>query len=209
MRTFSFNLSQNLKDRILTPIRNKYQLVILLLNAIKTMRINHIIGHAESAGKIVLSIDKMSRITFCFEEKVFTFFFPFRVMEIDGHVSFHSSSIGEIDSVVISEAIQILTDESIQNASCISEFATLILEKTELKPGFWLFIKELMFMEDGYVRYDIDPERENGHLHPEHHLDVFYSSRVTFKLGLNNQLSDEDLLNILNLSTDCHYISHH
>lgn len=207
MKTYSFKLSQSLKERILSPIRTKYQLVLLLLNAVKAIRVNHVINDSHAVGQITLSISKMSRITFFLENKVFSFAFPFKVIDSDGILSIQSTSIGEIDSVVISEAIQILSNETIQNASCISEFATLVLEKGELRPGFWLFIKELLFMEDGYIRYDIDPERKSGHIHPEHHLDVFYTSKVTFKVGLEHPLNDEELLNILNVSTECHYLS--
>ena len=207
MKQFVFKLNQNLKDRILTPIRTKHQLVILLLNAIKTIRINRFISDDDSVGKIMLTIAKMSRLSISMENKVFTFTFPFKVVESDGDIQVYSDSIGEIESVIISEAIEMFSDERLQNTSCISEFATYVLEKAELKPGFWPFIKELLFMEDGYVRYDIDPERENGHLHPEHHLDLFYSSRATFKVGLNNQINNDELIDILNTSTNCHYLS--
>jgi hypothetical protein len=207
MKTYVFNLNQSLKDKVFSPIRSKQQLVVLLLNAIKTIRINQYISDQDAVGQIVLSISKMSRITFKIENKIFSIAFPFKVSESDGQVSIYSESLGEVDSVVISEVIEIFTDESIQNSSCVSEFATHVLEKAELKPGFWPFVKELIYMEDGYLRYDLDVDRENGHLHPEHHLDIFYSSKATFKLGLNEQLNDEELINILNTTTDCRYVT--
>ena len=58
----------------------------------------------------------------------------------------------------------------------------------------------------GY-RYDHDEGRSNGHIHPLHHFDVFYSSGSTFKLGSADGVSKEQFVDVLNLNTNCHFVS--
>ncbi len=62
-------------------------------------------------------------------------------------------------------------------------------------------------MEDGYVRFDRDEDRVNGHYHPLDHLDVFYSNKATFKLGLRAHLDESQFLDILDIGTECHYLN--
>lgn len=62
-------------------------------------------------------------------------------------------------------------------------------------------------MEKGYIRYDYDPEHENKEIHPLYHLDVNYSSGVTYKIGLNGALQIGGLKKILDTTTDCAYLT--
>ncbi|MCI5147779.1 MAG: hypothetical protein D3923_20140 [Candidatus Electrothrix sp. AR3] len=69
-------------------------------------------------------------------------------------------------------------------------------------------------MEDGYIRYDIDPEnyekfkkRGEKHKHPENHYDVFYSNNLTFKIGLKSIITYSEFIDLLNVNTDCNYLT--
>lgn len=63
-----------------------------------------------------------------------------------------------------------------------------------------------MTFEEGYIRYDYDEEHENGDLHPLNHLDIFYSSKPTFKIGLRDRYQKDYLVNLVNRETNCIYL---
>ena len=67
-------------------------------------------------------------------------------------------------------------------------------------------ILRLLSMELGYIRYDYDPEHENGKFHPLHHLDINYSSKGTYKLGMNNKIQINDFVDLLDVKKECRYI---
>ncbi len=62
-------------------------------------------------------------------------------------------------------------------------------------------------MEDGYIRYDYDLKNKNGKKHPLYHLDINYSSGVTYKVGLRHAVSDSEFQDILDVKTDCAYLN--
>jgi hypothetical protein len=71
-------------------------------------------------------------------------------------------------------------------------------------------------MEDGYIRYDMNEvgykeAKEKGfeHRHPLNHLDVFYTSKATFKLGLKKAIINDEFIDYLNIKTDCKYLQDH
>ncbi len=79
--------------------------------------------------------------------------------------------------------------------------------------NFWIFLRELLLMEDGYVRYDYDKatylifkEKGEEHKHPLNHYDLFYSSNATFKIGLEERLSEDEFIDFLNIKTDSKYL---
>ena len=58
----------------------------------------------------------------------------------------------------------------------------------------------------GYVRYDEDLLRANGHMHPPYHLDFFYSTTSTLKMGIKEAISSDCFIDIHNISSDCMYL---
>ena len=70
-----------------------------------------------------------------------------------------------------------------------------------------MLLEEMLSFEPGYIRYDIDEQNENGTLHPLHHLDVNYSAYGAYKIGLNAKLVNGYFENILDISTDCCFLS--
>ncbi len=53
----------------------------------------------------------------------------------------------------------------------------------------------------------MDKENEDGEYHPLMHLDVYYSNRNTFKIGCRSQMEMEQFMNLLDLNSDCYYLS--
>ena len=64
----------------------------------------------------------------------------------------------------------------------------------------------LLSFEPGYVRFDLDETNDTGSVHPREHLDINYSSGSTFKLGLSKALNYDELIDILNINSPCHYL---
>lgn len=206
-KTFEFSIDEYMARAIIEPIRNKSALIRFVLGAIKIMRLpSSTEGVSNPTGKLLLHMDKMSRLTFVGGAKIFSVSFPFKVQARDGSFTFSSSCIDDIDSVVISSALTLFPADVDHETECVASFADFILDTVSERPGFWGFVRELLTMEDGYVRFDTDPAHENGTLHPLHHLDVFYSNGATFKLGLNRGLDHLDLLDILDTTSACHYL---
>lgn len=67
-------------------------------------------------------------------------------------------------------------------------------------------IDELSSYEEGYVRFDDDPARENGRMHPRYHYDIFYTDQAAIKIGLNKAVDIESIIDFLSPKTNCHYI---
>ena len=75
----------------------------------------------------------------------------------------------------------------------------------EVDQCFGLILR-MLSMELGYIRYDYDPDHENGTMHPLHHLDVNYSSQGTYKLGMNRKIQTDEFVDMLDVKTACRYI---
>lgn len=162
---------------------------------------------AVTVGVMTLQVSKMSRLFFTTQDKVFSINFPFVAIELDDYLTFRSIHHSEIDGALTSNVISILESTSLLEARGVFEFAEPIFNHADADPDFWCLFRELLVLEDGYIRYDHDEIRKNGKLHPVDHLDVFYSSSNTFKLGLEGRISDEVLSDMLNLGSDCHFIA--
>lgn len=70
----------------------------------------------------------------------------------------------------------------------------------------WTLFSYLLKYDLGYIRYDIDPEHENGKLHPLHHLDICLDSSATYKIGLNQEIRFDNFKDILDTATESWYI---
>lgn len=205
-KEYYFNIDQAQCDWAFKPIRNKKDVIEILMKALKTISIYTEPSPDKVAGKIKLHISKMSRIFFFNEEKYYSLAFPF-MLELNGDdFCFSSGEVETIDNYITSKVLSIINDPSYLNPSLWAFFEPLAeLEDHQTIPGFWSFFKMLLTHEDGYIRYDVDPERFDGRRHPLHHFDVFYSNQPTFKIGLNQHYSNDDMIDLLNRETDCHF----
>lgn len=118
---------------------------------------------------------------------------PFKVIANGNTLELYSSfDEVKIDNKITSDVLALFS-----NKTFVSEifFEELYYQSYLLK----ILITNLFTYEDDYIRYDYDPVRTNGKLHPLNHYDLFYCSIVllfycsntTFKLGLNKSLNIE------------------
>ncbi|MFD2334383.1 hypothetical protein ACFSR7_34500 [Cohnella sp. GCM10020058] len=227
-----FNLTYNLSELATNAIREKSDIIKLLLHAIRSINTNIEVQDKE-LGKMYIHISKMSRITFSINfmdghyQKNFSFAFPFAI-KINEEIEVYS--VGNdiiIDSTIINVLLELAEEnwfyEKEQQQEDMYEFLGMIGETNrayevdeQLEKKIWIIAKELFLFEPGYIRYDYDadPERLNPDSHPLHHIDLFFSSRATFKLGIeeaiisNRIFSANELMELLDSSTDCGFINY-
>lgn len=150
----------------------------------------------------------MSRIIYELKNKIFSITFPFNISKTEeGYDIYDSISEIKIDILVISKIINILNNFSSENED-IYEFLSQFDDgdnNEEVLDNIWKIFKKVLFSESGYLRYDYDEEHENGNIHPLNHYDIYYTSRNTFKIGLNDKIDLKKFIDLLDLETDCHY----
>ena len=142
---------------------------------------------------------------FISEKKYFSINFPFHVTNDGNQLRFRSKNIDDIDNKITSDVIGVMSNQLVLESNEILDFAAPIDEASHIR--FWSLIRDLLLFEDGYVRYDYDEENENELLHPLNHLDIFYSSNCTFKVGLNDQITSEILIDCLDIRSNCYFLN--
>lgn len=207
-KKYSFFVDQTTEDDFFSKfIRKKTDYFVTLLKAMRYMKISHLINTPESDKRIVLHVSKNSRLSFVSETKCYSVSFPFQVEEKNNEMIFLSSVYGEVDTVAISNLLNIFKGEQPVCNRSLEELFEVVDSHESLRPGFWNLVREMFFVESGYLRYDHDEENFREHTHPLDHLDIFFSSKATFKLGLNNKIHEEGLLDIIDIETDAYYLS--
>jgi hypothetical protein len=196
-------------DRFFKPIKRKVQVIELLMNSIKYMLMNPTIKVGNSQGKIILRVDKMSRLFFIKADKYYSIMFPF-IVKKEGAYSFSFKNEMNIDQKITSEVMSLIRD-GVFDSNCSLEFADKISTYQDINYNefYWDFIKELIMMEDGYLRYDYDNyiKHKKSDIHPLHHYDLFYTSNATFKVGLKGKVTENDFVDLLDVKTICKFIN--
>jgi hypothetical protein len=79
MKKYEFALNQYVSDVIFPKeqVKNKVQILEILLEASRYMLSTPSFTFDENLGSIILIIDKMSRLFFCKEKKCYSIVFPF------------------------------------------------------------------------------------------------------------------------------------
>lgn len=198
-----FNLDERQVNLLFSPIRSKTSLIKILMESIKIMLVSDDIPENRTRGKILLHVSRMSRLFYFSENKYFSINFPFSVS--DNSICYQSI---KIDNKTISDVISILEE----NCQSFDSFFELIMgdDYEERSKNYvnelWKLLQNLFLFEDGYIRYDYDKERQDETYHPLNHLDIFYSNSCTFKIGLKNKISEDDLTKILNTEEPVYYL---
>jgi len=147
---------------------------------------------------------RMNRLFFHSAEKLFSIAFPFKVTNEDGTYLVKTSTGIEIDSRISSDMIAML--EALRGRGFNSEWDFVQYFDEDISDLVWPLLTELLDAEDGYMRFDHDPIRVDGHKHPLNHADLFYTNGATFKLGLTKRLNLAEIIDILDRDTDCHFL---
>lgn len=206
MKRFVFNIDSAEAEWIFSPIRSKYDYIILLMKVVKLMLINCPPAEDKVVGQIVLKSAKMSRLIFSIKDKIFSVVFPFFVNYVDGVYVFYSNNYLNLDHKATSSVLELIRDENIFSHNDVLFFSDPIDVASKSDSDIWNLVRDLMLVEDGYLRYDHDPDNVNGHIHPLNHIDVFYSTPSTFKIGLKSRVPTELFENVVDLLTDCYYL---
>ncbi len=212
MKTIEKKIGEYFCEKVLKPVRSKRDIILLLLETLKLVN-NTGNEVSNERGRIIIFIDKMSKIFYETDEKAFSLCFPFSLEEKeDHHLRVYDSLTDlEITNQMVSLLISIFKQDSKLGESLenVMDFIIESADDYDYKniDDIWRLLFKLWYMEDGYIRYDYDPKQENGKLHPLYHLDVNYSSGTTYKIGLNAPLQAGNLKDILDTTTDCVYLS--
>jgi len=126
----------------------------------------------------------------CSQKKVFTFNFPFIL--VDGGVLYD----GEIVDIHIIKAmkriINIITESDsyedfLLEYDSIDESEGFNVEEIQTASKI---LKKLFEIEIGYLRYDEDLHASEEHgeeYHPKYHLDIFFDNKVSCKIGIGRE----------------------
>ncbi|WP_203141006.1 hypothetical protein [Marinobacter mangrovi] len=205
MKIREMPITQFQQDRVFAPIRTKKDLIERLIYITKQFLIGPQTNSVDGSPRVLLCKGKMSRVFAFAKDRYITFHFPFAVTEDEGQIKFSHWAIERVDNRVTSIVMDLIHEDSF-NTSGAQSFVEPVIEQESDFPGIWELYKDLLTFEDGYLRYDYDSERQNGRLHPLNHLDIFYTSNSSFKLGIDKRISEEKLQDLLNVETDCGYV---
>ena len=226
---YEFDLEQWQVSELFYPIRTKSDVIKILMQSTLIMLINKpSVKRSELKSRIILYINdevKISRLLFFSEQKYFSIHFPFEVDNSDDNINFsinYETSFDKeaevrinITNTVISDIMSIISQDifilaEIKNP--IFQLADLIYSDEIMSDYNFIdfLLTKLIFLEDGYIRYDHDKKNykpEKPQQHPINHLDIFYSENATFKIGLSKKISHDEMINLLNLEEDCYFLN--
>jgi len=187
-----------------SPIRDKREYVRILVHSARLLLLNYDSKERISSSTVKLIVDKMSRLFFYKREKYFSIAFPFSVVTDGKNVTDITTYSGKnLDNKSISSIISVIeSPEFVLNPSLIDVF----IDSNTIDSSELALLEEILQFEPAYIRYDFDPTKENGKLHPKHHLDINYSDYGTYKLGLSEQITKSYFENLQNINTVCSYV---
>lgn len=206
MKRFDFPLDAFQTLRLVGSVRGKKDVIALWMNAIKLIAVYAKPNDDQIAGHLVLHVDKMSRLFVETGIKSFSVSFPFSIYEKDHGLEFGTSACPEVDSKVTSDILSLINGQDVFGSSNVLAFADPLIELTGDQDVVWQLLRDLMLVDDGYIRIDHDPHNEHGELHPLDHIDIFYSQLATFKIGLGGRVGLDIFHDILNTKSNCHYL---
>ncbi|MBS0027086.1 hypothetical protein [Chitinophaga hostae] len=194
-------------------IKDKYKIIEILLEACRTLLYSPKAEKIRAKTKIIVNIDKMNRLFFVSELKIYSIAFPFNISYDENNTSISYKNIIDIDSLAITNVLSIIKNPIFNSEHCLESVEPIIDIEAEHKINYWTLIRELILLEDGYIRYDKDEkgyqaalEKMQQHRHPLNHIDIFYTNHVSFKLGLEKEYLEADLIDTLDSNTDCKYL---
>lgn len=162
--------------------------------------------------RLILYIDKMSRIFIYERDKIHSFYFPFSLRIIDEKCTLWGKNECQITNatcaVLESLFSRISENDTVENI--LDEYwsiaADFNLSKEDAEQYSNLIIQLLSF-EPGYLRFDHDTEHPDVDNHPQDHFDINYTDGASFKFGLYSSLDDIAFIDVLKSNTPCFFLS--
>ena len=206
IKNITINIPEFDENLFFAPIRDKISYVHVILYSTRYLLLGNIASKSPSSSKFTLDIDKMSRLTFQKENKIFSISYPFTVIIDEGNINKIQTNSGiEIDFRLVSNALSVIENIDFRNQPSTSDFL-FEFDDEGIDDGLKL-VEYLFVCEPGYLRFDFDQENENGALHPLNHIDINYSDYASYKIGLKERIDYTKFIDILNIKTDCYYIA--
>ena len=197
-------------------IREQYDVVSYLLSVMELMIVEPFNKIDSKDADLVIVVDKMSRLFLGKGDKIHSIQYPCLLKEKEGFlISLFQERVIDSQTIAILSTIirnkeNILT--SIENM--LDSFMDTMNEFEILDNNYaqfcWKLLLYLLSFETGYLRYDHDEDKKrvNRDLHPVDHIDFFYSSNSTFKVGLLDRIDVDDLKSILNINEKCYSLNY-
>ncbi len=218
MKRYNLRINNVLRKEF-CAIRSKLDIIIFLLKTmqyISSFPYEELIYSSSNPSKvdIVINVDKMSRIFYCEQDKIHTFQFPF-LINIENEKFKLSYKDRDIDNELIAIILSILEREieAFESLEAVVDIFLGTMHDFGVTNNYysnycWDIIMFLLMFEPGYIRYDYDNTegRVDSIKHPLNHLDFFYSSNNTFKIGLNDRFDHEKLIKLVDINDKCTYL---
>jgi len=212
MKFYKFDISERYIEGFFIPIRKKTSVIKVLMKALQYMFINPSVPQEKIVGKLLVQVDKMSRLFFITDGKYYSIVLPCTITEKDNIYNFKFNGSIDIDHDLVSKVLTAISYDELLINSGLDIFDS-ISEFENKNEDFREFLKGLLLMDDGYIRYDYDEKTNNQykeqgqeHHHPLNHYDIFYSTRATFKIGLPEKLNQSEFIDVLNTKSECKYL---
>ena len=208
----SYSMSKGIFEMAGRPLRSRREAILLLLYTIRMFDIEEWIAE-NKAAKVVISINKMNRIFYVLEDKIFSMQFPFSVEMENGKITrIYDTGTGlDINAVLVSMLIGIFEKINTNGFSFDGFFDEIISCADNLPDAgmerIWGIVKFISSYDLGYIRYDYDKKHKKGLLHPLNHLDICLDTAATYKIGLEKSLNYEVFKNILDTTADCFFLN--
>ncbi|WP_151899100.1 hypothetical protein [Campylobacter sputorum] len=153
-------------------------------------------------------MNKKKRIYFFKNDnsKYYSICFPFSIYEEENSNYKIKFKEFDIDTEITSYILRILKSKEIINYKTFGEIETSD-EFMDIDSDIWYILKELIILEDGYIRYDYDLKNADGNIHPINHYDIFYTNINQIKIGLSNNIDKNYFLDTLDISKACKFLS--
>lgn len=209
-KEFCYKIGKNILEKVEKPLRGRQEIVLLLLNTIKSFEAN---DHLEENGRTYIYINKMNRIFYVIDNKIFSLQFPFSVEECENRMHIYDRNTNiTINSMVLSVLVNFF--EKFDDMS-FDELFSMIMDRDRLpenvtEEDIWKLICNLATFDFGYLRFDHDEKNfkpKTPLLHPIDHLDIGYDDAAVFKVGLRKPMNYENFKNMLDTTSDCVFLT--
>ena len=201
-----------------SSLRNKINIIRILIEVSRLVNSSSPHPAAELVAsldsnkiRLVFYVDKMSRIFIEEKDKIHSFHFPFVLKVENGKniLSFNGFQITNATCSILAAVFAELSEDApleriLELYWDIASDLSVPSEESEIHSQL---ITYLLSFEPGYLRFDHDEVLENELYHPQNHIDINYTSRATFKIGLMKPLDYKQLIEMINITTPCCYLS--
>lgn len=201
-----------------SSFRNKFNIIKILIEVARFMNISapqsayELTTQLDSDRiRLVFYIDKMSRIFIEEIDKIHSFHLPFILKVENGKyvLSFNDFQITNATCSILSSIFSELSEDAplekiLELYWDVASDLSVPSVESEIHSQL---ITYLLSFEAGYLRFDHDEVRADKMYHPENHIDFNYTGGTTFKFGLTKPITHQQLIDMINSTTPCSYLS--